>query len=146
VNWLEEVFKGGVSGLLAPIADIIAKFKADPTIMAQNGQKVIELEYAAKQVQLQAELQLQLAQAKINEVEAASPDKFKSWARPAALWVCVVGFAYANLGYPLLGWLSINMGWKPPLELNTNALDTMLAALLGVGAYRSFDKWKGSSK
>lgn len=146
MNWLEEIFKGGVEGLLSPIAKIIAQFKADPTIMAQNGQKVIELEYAAKQVQLQADLQLQLAQSKLNEIEAASPDKFKSWARPAALWVCVIGFAYANVALPLLAWYSINHGLKPPPELNDAALNTMLAALLGVGVYRTVEKVRGVAK
>jgi len=141
-----SIFAGGVGGIFTGIKDIIGAFKLDPTIAAANATKLAELEIAIRQAELQAEVALSQAQTKINEIEAASTDKFTSRWRPAVGWVCVVGLAYATLGCPLIGWLSQNAGWKAPGELNVEILTTTLFALLGIGGMRSFDKLKGTSK
>lgn len=145
-TFVEDIFKGGAEGLFSGVQKIIGAFKADPTVMAQNAQKVLELEAAAAQAQMQADLQIQLAQAKINEVDAGSEDKFKSYARPAIIWTCGFGLAYSVVFYPFLVWASLNFGWKNPPELDTSILMTMLPTLLGLGAMRSYDKTQGTSK
>ncbi len=141
-----SIFAGGAEGLFKGIRDIIGAFKADPTVVAQNAQKLAELEVAVRTAELQAEVQLTTAQTKINEIEAASTDKFAARWRPAVGWICAIGLFYATLGAPLVGWISINVGWKPPGELNLEILTTTLFALLGIGGMRSFEKYKGVTK
>lgn len=142
---LSSIFAGGVEGLFKGVRDVVGAFKADPTIALQANQKLAELEIEIKKAELAAEVQMTLAQTKINEIEASSSDKFASRWRPAVGWVCVIGFAYANLLYNVIGWISRNSGWKEPPPLDTSILETTLFALLGVAGLRSFDKFKGTT-
>lgn len=137
---IEEIFKGGAEGIFSGIKGIIGAFKADPTVMAANAQKIIELEIATAQAQMQADLQIQLAQGKVNEIEAASNDKFASRWRPAAGWLGVVGLAYSVIAYPLLTWASLNFAWKTPPPLDTSVLVTLLMGMLGLGSMRTYEK------
>lgn len=140
---LEEIFKGGAEGIFSGIKGIIGAFKADPTVMAQNAQKIMELEIATAQAQMQADLQIQLAQSKVNEIEAGSNDKFASRWRPAAGWLGVIGLAYSVIIYPLLTWASLNLAWKTPPELDVSVLVTLLMGMLGLGTMRTYEKVQG---
>ncbi len=82
-------------------------------------------------------------QVEINKVEAASDSLFKSGWRPATGWVCVTGLSYQFLGHPLLTWLSSVYTQPPPPALDTADLITLLMGLLGLGAYRTFEKKAG---
>lgn len=142
-----SIFAGGVGGIFTGIKDIIGAFKLDPTVAAANATKLAELEIAIKKAELEAEVALSQAQTKINEIEAASTDKFTSRWRPAVGWVCVAGFTYACIVNPFLAWASLNVkGWVAPPVLDTDVLQTILFAMLGIGGMRSFDKLKGTSK
>jgi hypothetical protein len=149
-----DVIGGGISGLakdaaagiFSGIADVIAKFKADPTVSAQIAAKLNELEIELQKAQLQAEVALSEAQNRVNAAEAASGDKFASRWRPSIGWICAFGLSYTFIIQPLLVWGSLN--WKiavPPL-LNTDSLMTLLFGMLGLGAQRSYDKMKGTVK
>ena len=140
---LEDIFKGGAEGIFAGIQKVIGAFKADPTIMAQNAEKIMELQIAAAQAEAQADLQIQLAQSKVNEIEAASNDKFASRWRPAAGWLGVAGLAYSVVVYPLLTWASLNFKWIPPPTLDTSVLVTLLMGMLGLSASRTVEKING---
>jgi hypothetical protein len=94
---------------------------------------------------LEADLQLALAQTKINEVEAAAPDMFRGGWRPAAGWVCVAGLAYQFLFQPLAAWSGSIQGWAPPPVLDLGDLYGLLFGMLGLGAYRSFERLKGKA-
>lgn len=141
-----SIFAGGVGGIFTGIKDIIGAFKLDPAVAAANATKLAELEIAIKKAELEAEVALSQAQTKINEIEAGSSDWFVRRARPAAMWVCVVAFAYSGLGLPLLTWFSTLVGITPPPVINTAVQETLLYMMLGVGGMRSFDKMKGTSK
>jgi uncharacterized membrane protein len=144
---LGSLFAGGISGVLDGAKGIIQAFKADPTIMAQNAQKLAELELAIKQAELDYELKLSMAQTEINKIEAASSDRFTSRWRPAVGWICALGLLYATFLAPVLDWLGHNMvGWKEPPLLNVEVLTTTLFAMLGIAGMRSFEKYKGVSK
>jgi hypothetical protein len=95
---------------------------------------------------LELESQANMAQTKINEVQAASPSIFVSGARPAAMWVCVIGFAYTFLAFPILAWASFNFKWMPPPAIDATILMNLLMAMLGLGSLRSFDLSKGTRK
>jgi hypothetical protein len=145
MSFIEDVFKGGAAGIFSGIAEVISKFKADPTVAANHAAKLAELEVALAQAQMQAEIALSQAQNKVNELQAASADKFNSRARPAVMWTCVFGLCYSVVLFPFLTWASLNFGWKLPPILDPTVLQTLLFGMLGFGAYRSFDKAKGTA-
>lgn len=79
-------------------------------------------------------------QTDINIEEAKSDSLFKSGWRPAAGWACVSGLFYQILFRPLLSWVSLNIGWQIPPSLEIDTLMTLLFGMLGLGAYRSYEK------
>jgi hypothetical protein len=96
--------------------------------------------------QIEADLQMALAQTDINKEEAKSESLFKSGWRPATGWSCVFGFSYQILFRPIFGWVAQNLwGWSMPPSLEMDTLMTLLFGLLGLGAYRTVEKIKGAS-
>lgn len=82
-------------------------------------------------------------QAAINAVEAESDSLFKSGWRPAAGWMAVFGLGYQVIIRPTLEWIGTNLwAWDAPPSLEIESLMTLLFGLLGLGAYRTFEKTK----
>lgn len=81
-------------------------------------------------------------QVEINKIEAASESLFKSGWRPAAGWACVSGLWYQFMLAPIMWWVMANIyKWTtPPPELAIDTLLTLLFGLLGLGAYRTYEK------
>lgn len=88
-------------------------------------------------------LQLALAQTRINEEEAKSADLFRAGWRPGAGWVCVLGLFYQFLAQPLIAWGSTWAAIPAPPVLQLGDLYGLLFGMLGLGAYRTFEKSKG---
>ena len=96
----------------------------------------------------------QLAQIKVNEESAKHGSMFVAGARPAVIWVGVLGLAYQFLLYPMLtwgwavmqaaGWVPADMG--PPPILDIEALMILLGGVLGLGVARSVEKVKGVAR
>lgn len=135
--------------LLGPILDIgtrlIDKLIPDPQAKAQAQLELLKLQQQGQFKELEADLQIMLAQAKINEAEAQSPDNFRGGWRPAVGWVCVAGLAYTYLGQPLLAWLSLTRGWSTPPAIDTFDLLVLLGGMLGFGGYRTLERIKGKA-
>ena len=94
-----------------------------------------------------ADLQLALGQLEINKQEAAHPSVFVSGWRPFLGWVCGISLVYNFLVYPLLLWVVAVFGAQiqvPPLA-SENLLE-LVTAMLGLGALRTFEKYKGVAK
>lgn len=93
------------------------------------------------------DFQMALGQLKINEAEASHPSIFVAGWRPAIGWVCVCGLAYNFLVYPMLVWLvaATDAQFTPPAMLSDNLMELVLG-MLGLGALRSFEKWKGVAR
>lgn len=91
--------------------------------------------------QLELEYSTRLSQMEVNKIEAASENMWKSGWRPAAGWICVLSFGYIFLLSPMLsGFFSLfGLDYKL-VVLDTAMLMTVLLGMLGLGAYRSFDK------
>lgn len=137
---LEDIFKGGTEGIFKGVKDLITVFKADPL-------EVLKLQNAIQVAEYQHAQALAEAQTKINEIEAGSQDKFASRARPSIMWICACGFAYQVLIRPI--GQSIMMYWHPDyqmVQLEVETLMTLLFGMLGLGAYRSFEKYNGVTK
>lgn len=130
---LSDVLQGGVVGILKGFKEAVSAFKADPL-------ELLKLEAAVKQAELQAQLLMVQAQTKINEIEAASTDKFVSRWRPACGWIGFIGLAYATLAHPLLTWASSNFGILPPPALDTTILMEVVMGMLGLAGLRTYEK------
>jgi hypothetical protein len=92
------------------------------------------------------EFQLLMGQIETNKEEAKHPSLFVSGWRPAVGWTCVVGLIYNVLAYPMLHWLSVNVGWQSPPTLDTAELVALLVALLGVSVPRTIERLHGKAR
>lgn len=86
------------------------------------------------------------AQAEINKQEAAHQSIFVAGWRPAIGWVCAVGFGWSFVGLPIATWFASLVGVTVNLPAIDNGLFELTMGMLGMGALRSFDKWKGTTK
>ena len=94
-----------------------------------------------------ADLQLALGQLDINKAEASHASIFVAGWRPFLGWVCGISLVYNFLVYPLLLWVVAVFGAQiqvPPLA-SENLLELVMA-MLGLGALRTFEKYKGVAK
>jgi len=105
-----------------------------------------KLEQAAKEID--NEFQLQLAQIKVNEIEAGSTNWFTSNWRPAVGWIGAIALGYSAILEPLARFVAVVLfsytGLFPVID--TNITMQILFGMLGMGAYRSFDKFQGTAK
>ena len=129
-----------LGGLLDAGLRIIDKVIPDPAAKSAAQLELLKLQQAGEFKALEADLQLALAQTEVNKIEAGTADPFKSGWRPAAGWVCVLGLLYQFLLQPLLAWGSTIQGYAAPPVLELGDLYGLLFGMLGLGAYRSFEK------
>lgn len=132
---LSEIFAGGTEGVLKGVKDVVGAFRADPLEMAK-------LQQAITKAEMEITLGLSQAQTKINEIEAASTDKFASRWRPACGWIGFIGIAYATVFFPLATWGSVNFGIMPPPQIDTIILMELVTGMLGLAGMRSYEKMK----
>ena len=123
---------GNLLDKVLPDADAKAKAQLELAKLAQDG------EFKT----LDAQLQINLAQAKINEIEAASSNPMAATWRPAAGWVCVLGLGYEFLLRPLLPWMLTVAGHTgaPELPSLDGVLMELVFAMLGIGGMRTFER------
>lgn len=75
------------------------------------------------------------------EEEQRAESMFVSGWRPAAGWVCVFALACQYFLIPLTGWVAVNwLGWNAPPTLNLDDLMTLLFGMLGLGAFRTYER------
>ena len=93
------------------------------------------------------DFQKAIAQIEVNKVEAQHTSLFVSGWRPAIGWICVIGLCYNFLLYPMMTWLVVVTGaeFTPPPLLSENLMELVMG-MLGLGALRSFEKWKGVAR
>jgi hypothetical protein len=134
---------GGLGGKIADIigSKISNKAEAEQArleIEKAIGDRAHEIELAL----IAQESQIAAAQSATNQIEAGSDSLLKSGWRPMVGWVCVSALAYQMVLRPMLAWASINWQWMEPPQLDLETLLTLLFAILGLGAYRSYEKTK----
>jgi hypothetical protein len=130
-----DLTSGAVGGLLTGAGQLakdirVAITGVDPAKAAEIEMKLAELEAQAMQ-----------AQAQINLEEAKSERLFVSGWRPFIGWVCGSALAYAAIGEPFISWLARLYGSTVVFPVvDTTITMQVLIGILGLGAYRSYDK------
>jgi hypothetical protein len=93
------------------------------------------------------EFQLSLAQIEVNKVEAQHSSLFVAGWRPFIAWCCGIGLCYNFILYPLLLWIVAlyQLNIVPP-PLFSDSLMELIMGMLGLGALRTYEKFKGVSR
>jgi len=122
----------------------IEKIWPDPSKRAEELFKLEQLKQNGDLAKLQAEVSLMLGQIKINEIEAQHPSVFVAGARPAVMWIGAFGLAYAAIIEPMARFVAQVVfsytGAFPVLD--TTITMQILFSILGLGAYRTYEKTK----
>jgi len=116
-----------LEALIGPVSGLLDKFIEDKD---QKNALVHEISTMAER----HAQELAKAQLEVNKVEAAHPSLFVSGWRPAVGWVSCLGLFYNII---LAQFLDI---WYDVPQIDSSLLTTVLMAMLGMGAMRSYEK------
>lgn len=95
----------------------------------------------------EVDLKINQGQVELNKEEAKSSNLFKSGWRPAIGWIGVLGLFYHFIGYNTLVWyLAIIKSDVTAPILNTEGLFPLVLGMLGIGGFRTYEKFKGIAK
>ena len=90
---------------------------------------------------------LDLAQAQANIEQAKHPSIFVSGSRPAIMWICAFGLGWQFVFQPVFVWAIAVSGADIVIPvIPTEGLMTLTLSLLGLGAARSVEKFKGVAR
>ncbi len=94
------------------------------------------------------EADLAKGQIEVNKEDAKHASTFVAGARPFIMWVCGVAFAYATIVEPLLRFGSrVWLGYSGEFPaIDTELTLQVLFGILGLGAYRTAEKFKGVAR
>lgn len=95
-----------------------------------------------EEVMARIAMQPQTAQQEISKIEAQHRSMFVAGARPFILWVCGAGLAFIFVFNPIIQWVT----GSPGPEMPTEAIMSMVVALLGLGGLRTVEKLQGRAK
>jgi hypothetical protein len=110
-----------------PDKDLKEKLKFEIVMSAQNGA-----------------FQTAIEQLKVNTQEASHPSVFVAGWRPFIGWTCGAGLIYNFIIYPLLLWgIAITGSTIVPPPLFSENLMELVLGMLGLGALRTYEKFKG---
>ena len=134
----------GERGVVGSVVDILkgAGVLADPEMELKALQALQAYETRLKEL----DTQQILAQVGVNLEDAKSEDAFQRRWRPFVGWVCGVAFAWHFVFQPVTLFVFAATGYTVPAplpEFDMGTLMTVLGGLLGLGVYRTFEKFKG---
>lgn len=131
-----------LGGLTGPIADLVSEVVVDKDKKREIELKLQELVDKADE-RYHQEL---MGQIEVNKVEAQHASIFVAGWRPFIGWTSGVGIAYTFVLAPFIEFIARASGYTQEMPLPDAAqLMTLVTAMLGVGAMRSYDKAKGTS-
>lgn len=154
----DELLAGGIKGVAEGVGSLAVNIRTafkgpelSPEKKAEIEQQLLAMEAAVQKVAADYDTMQMQGQMDLLKLDAQSGDRYRAYARPTALWVCVGGLAYTFLVRPLLPWVVETScavtGYvsvvKPLPALPEEALWLLASTLLGVGGMRSFDKVRG---
>ena len=123
------------------INGIIERIWPDPNEAEKNAIERLKVGVQAEMTALNGQLTANIEAAKHASV-------FVAGARPAIIWICGFGLAYASIIEPLIRFIAqVIFGYQGDFPLiNTSITTDMLFGLLGLGGYRTIEKVKGVSR
>ena len=127
------------------------KFVPDPQAKAQAALELERLHASGDSEQLQAQVQLMLAQADITKTEAMDGSLFVKGGRPAIIWVCAAALftyyvPYCLVATAIWGYQCIHTGaLMPRPDLGIADLIALTSSMLGLGAMRTIEKMGGKA-
>jgi len=132
-----------IAALIPLLAPILGKV-LDKIPNKDEREKVrLEMELQLAQIDqasLMALIEVDKAQAAINQTEAASSDKFRSYPRPLAMWICVGGLAWEITAVIVTQFFSwFHQPIPQIVHLPEFLTGTLLCGLLGLSGLRSHD-------
>lgn len=138
IEWLAGKF-GANDKTVEGIKQTLSGMTSDQLLQA----KAIDIEF--QKFCLDNGIKLQLAQMAVNQEEAKSGSTFVAGGRPFCIWIGGFGLAYASILEPVLRFIAtVGFHYTGPYpELNTTITMQVLFGLLGLGAYRTIDKYNG---
>lgn len=97
---------------------------------------------------IEAANQVNLEQAKTNQVEASHRSIWVAGWRPAIGWACALGISWAFVLHPFAGWiLELTGGDGSSLpQVDSEILFELVLAMLGMSGLRTFEKMKKVTK
>ena len=128
---LGSLFGGGIAEPIKAIGNII------DDVYTSDEEKLSKKEAMAR-----LEMKPHMVQTEINKVEAQHRSPFVAGWRPFIGWVCGAGLGMSFIVNPFIQWITGRPGPEMPLD----AMMTLVTALLGLGAMRTFEKMNGRSK
>lgn len=116
----------------------------DRLVPDKNLAEKIKAEVAEKMAD--REFQNSMMQLQVNFEEAKSANWFVSGWRPAVGWIGAFSLGYAAIIDPLIRFVAmVVFGYKGPFPVLDNTITMqILFGILGLGAYRTYEKAKGS--
>lgn len=132
----------GIDDILGAGLKIFEKIIPDPKAKAEAELELFKMKQAGDFKELEAQLEVIRNQAEINKIEAANTNMFIAGWRPAAGWVCVIGLGYQFIARPLL----VGLGGFAALPTIDEVLMELLFGMLGLGAFRTAEKFKGVAR
>lgn len=96
---------------------------------------------------LQGDLDLAKAQLEVNKVEAASHGFFQSGWRPFIGWTCGLSFAWNYVGIGVAQFIASLLEFQVILKpVDLSQMLPVLMGMLGLGAYRTYERVRGKIK
>ena len=135
---------GSILGdLISPIKDIVSEVVVDVDKKREIELKLQELVDKSDQ-RYHEEL---MGQIEVNKTEAQHASVFVAGWRPAIGWIGAAGLGYNFVLAPFIEFVARANGYVGSMPTpNSTELMTLVMSMLGVGAMRSFDKAKGTSR
>ncbi|HER27634.1 MAG TPA: hypothetical protein ENI69_11045 [Rhodospirillales bacterium] len=132
-----SIVGGGVVSAAEGVANIIDQF------VETDDEK-----RAAEVIKAKMMMKPSLAQIELNKIEAGHRSIFVAGWRPFIGWVCGFALAYNFVVRDLIAWVIVNTGAQAslPPDLAMGELMTVLLGMLGLGAFRTVEKFGGKAK
>ena len=132
MSWISGLLGGGVIQGAKGIAEIVDKFVE--TSEEKKAAEIVLMKLQQKPDEVQAE---------INKIEAGHRSLFVAGWRPAIGWVCTTALTWGWIIAPILQFIYPDR-IMPAIEVGQAI--SLIMALLGMGALRSYEKRSGLAK
>lgn len=136
MSWLGDIAGSGVGAIMSGIGTLAKDLR-----QAITGDLPTEKQAEIQQKLMELELEAMKGQMAINLEEAKSERLFVAGWRPFVGWTGGVALAYASILEPFMSWCARLYGSTVIFPtLDTTITMQVLFGILGLGAFRSFDK------